>query len=246
MAGDFCHVSRLLDQLEYPGALDSVYLYLSECTGEVVSEFLEQHMGDRIRCDDRFQSRLGIRVSCTSRFVSFEVNTLGGFDVPTMPLGHGSPSVSFLTVFRGGVPQGAGEKLCTNLIAVTPREHVVYFRGELSMRSVRDLFATMPNIKDLHLIQSVVSDRFLQPDPPSHTKLLPSLRHLYLDYFALQNDEDWNPLITYLTHQTSDGQAVSLKLTRGGSTPIPPEVVRKMEGLVEELDLYYSDDEGGG
>jgi len=108
------------------------------------------------------------------------------------------------------------------------------------MRPVRGLLASMSNIEDLYLVQSVVSDSFLQPDPPSRMKLLPSLRRLCLSYFTLQDDDDWTPLMDYITHQTSGGQVVSLKL-RGEHPPIPPEVVKKIEGLVEEFDLGCSD-----
>lgn len=245
LVGDCCPVLRLLDRLEYPDTLDSVDLQLSECPRDAISELLEPYLRDHIRRDGRFQNRLGIQTSYTPGFVSFEVNTCES-NIPTMPPECGYPSVSFVTVFRGGIPQSTGEKLCTNLVMVTPREHVVYFRGELSMCAVRGLLIAMPNIEDLHLIQSVLSDTFLQPYPLSHTKLLPSLRRLYLDYFTLENNDDWAPLMAYLTHQTSGGQTVSLRLLRGGSTPIPPEVVREIEGLVEEFDLGYSDDEGGG
>jgi len=80
----------------------------------------------------------------------------------------------------------------------------------------------------------VILDMFLRPDPLSNTKLLPSLRHLRLDYFALQNNDDWRPLIAYLTHQTSGGQLMSLRLCRK-RPPIPPEVAREMEGLVDKF-----------
>ena len=246
LVGDCYHVIRLLDRLEYPGTLDSVDLHLLECPGEAVSEFLEPYLRDHIRCDGRFLRRPGIQVSCTPNFVSFELFAFCEFNAPTVLPGRGYPSVSFVTVFRDGIPPAAGEKLCTGLITVAPGEQVVYFRGELSTRAARDMLVAMPNIENLYLIQSVVSDMFLQPDPLSPTKLLPSLRRLYLDYFTLRNDDDWTPLIAYLTRQTSGGQAVSLRLIRGGSTPIPPEVVRDMQGLVQELDLGYSDDEDGG
>jgi len=42
-------------------------------------------------------------------------------------------------------------------------------------------------------------------------------------------------MIAYLIHQTTGGQDVSLKLIRGGSTPIPPEVVGEIEGLIDEF-----------
>ena len=113
----------------------------------------------------------------------------------------------------------------------TPRERVVRFTGGASTHAIMNLFVMMPNIKDLYLTQSMISDTFLQPDLPSHTKLFPSLRRLCLGKFTLQND-DWRPLIAYLIHQTSGGQVISLML-RG--PPVPPEVAREIEGLVDEF-----------
>ena len=48
LVGVFSHVFQLLDRLEYPDAMDSVNLHLSECAGEAVSESLEQYIRDRI------------------------------------------------------------------------------------------------------------------------------------------------------------------------------------------------------
>jgi len=70
----------------------------------------------------------------------------------------------------------------------------------------------MLNVENLHLVGSVISDTFLQSDLLSNAKPLPSLRHLYLYHFTLQNDDDWAP-------------------------PIPPEVVREIENLVDEFTL---------
>lgn len=144
--------------------------------------------------------------------------------------------------FNGRLPPGAEEKLCINLIVLTPQEHVVHFTEEVGADAMRDLFATMPNIEDPSFIVSVVSDTFLQPHPFSHTKLLPSLRLLSLEYATRQDDDDWSPLIAYLTHQTSSGQTISLGVC-GTHAPVPPEVVREIEGLVEEFNIDYEDGE---
>jgi len=149
--------------------------------------------------------------------------------------------MSFSAVFDGNLSQDAGEKLCTDLVAVTPRENVVKLTGGASVCAMGSLLIATPNIVDLYLIQSVVTDTFLRLGPFSHTKLLPSLRHLCLDYFALPNNDDWSPLKVYLIHwQTSSGQTISLRLC-GKHAPIPPNVVEEIEGLVDELNLGYSD-----
>ena len=239
LRGGWRRVFRLLDRLEYPDTSDHVRLELTECAAEGISEFLSPYLRDRIRHDDRFRGRLEIRVSSVPNSISFRVNVVGESNTPITPPGrHGHPSVSFALVFKDAVPQYTRETLCISLIALTPRENVAGLTGGLSAHAVRDLAVTMPNIEDLYLMGSVVSDTFLQPDPPSRTKLFPSLRRLSLSYVTLQNDEDWSPLINYLTHQTSGGQAILFRLGRGRA-PVPPEVVKEIEDLVEELNLSY-------
>jgi hypothetical protein len=62
-------------------------------------------------------------------------------------------------------------------------------------------------------------------------------------------DVGWGPLVTYLVHQTSDNQAISLEMS--GYSHIPPEVAGEIRGLVGEF-VYCSyaqgssEDEGGG
>ena len=235
LLGHCRHIFQLLDRLECSDMLDSVDLRLYECVGRETVEFLEQYLQDRIRRDDRFQGRLGIYVSSVPDSISFGVNIVGKFDITTMLPGRGYPSVSFTAQYRDTPPRVVGEELCTKLIALTPRERVVEFVGELSPHTTRDLFVIMPNIENLSLKGSEVSGVFLHPDP-LHTKLLPSLRRLRLHYSTSQNDDDWAPLIAYLTHQTSGGQAISLRI-RGRRDPVPPEVTREIKGLVGEFDL---------
>ena len=71
----------------------------------------------------------------------------------------------------------------------------------------------MPNIETMRITGAKLSDGFLEPNPDgpyAATRLLPSLRLLRLGYVVLQNDDDWSNLVTYLTHQTLDGQTILL------------------------------------
>jgi len=246
-----CGLSRevlsLLDWMEYPDEMDFVHLGLSRCIGKTILEFFASYLRDRIRRDVRFRSRLGIRLSGATDSLSFRVGTLGQLDaLPVLP-GHGYPSVSFAVEFGDGLPKGGIEKLCSNLLKATPQERIVEFtlgpnRG--IMKKVT-LPVTMPNVENLYLLRPDISGTFLQPRRLSRTKLLPSIRHLYLSYPTLQNDDDWRPLIAYLTHQTSGGQAISLGLRRK-APPVSPEVVREIESLVDGFDLRYFGDEDKG
>ena len=241
LKGNCHHVFQLLYRLQYPDTLDQTCLELLECTREGISKFLEPYLQDRIRHDDRFQDRLGLNVSSTSRRISLKVNTV---DAATVLPEHYNPFISFTAEFRDRLRQGAEQQLCVNLVTLIPREHVVNFTGELSvdllfiMPNIEDLYLIEPNIEDLYLIEPLVSDMFLLPDPLSPKKLLPFLRRLSLDCPVLQSDDYWAPLVTYLTHQTSGGQAISLRFC-GDHPPIPPRVVREIEDLVEEFNLGY-------
>ena len=108
----------------------------------------------------------------------------------------------------------------------------------MNMGAVRGIISTMPNIQELHLSDVTLADGFLQPypdGPHANKKLLPSLRRLHLEDIGL-NDDDWSPLIAYLTHQTSDGQRISLSLS-GGRQHICKDTVKEIRGLVEEFVL---------
>ena len=150
LLGNCRRVFRLLDWLDCPDMLDSVYLHLSECPGECISEQVEPYLRCCILRDDRFKGRLEIKASCTRTSISFGLNAFGEFNIPTMPLEHGYPSIVFSVVFKGMLPPGAGEKLSIDLIGATPRDRVVKFTGEPSSRhAIRDLLATMPNLESL-------------------------------------------------------------------------------------------------
>jgi len=115
------------------------------------------------------------------------------------------------------------------------------FRLETDLSVTEEIVVAMPNLETLYLMRPVVTHGFLLPDPRGpnlHKKLLPSLRRLYLQD-AKAVDDDWEPLVTYLAHQTSGNQAVSLDLF-GKGVHVCPEVIEQIEGLVEEL-VYEPD-----
>ena len=75
------------------------------------------------------------------------------------------------------------EKLCADVLALLPRESIVYFETNLSIIPTVEAIAAMPNLEALYLIETVVYDGFLLLDPDglsTRTKLLPSLQRLYL------------------------------------------------------------------
>ncbi|KAF9646498.1 hypothetical protein BDM02DRAFT_3118523 [Thelephora ganbajun] len=130
-------------------------------------------------------------------------------------------------------------QLCIDFVAHTPREHVVYFGGNLVMDAVRRIVPAMPKINYLHLTYISLADGFLQPDPDrplGNEKLLPSLQHLHLEHVTL-GDGGRRSLLLYLAHQASGGQRISLTISGHGH--ICKDVVRDIKGLVEELTLGF-------
>jgi hypothetical protein len=240
--GNFHFAFQLLRRLDISEQMDeSIRLNLSGCTVEDVSTILGPYVRDYLRRDKRSQDQLGIVVRSGGDSVSVEASTISTNNVQTWRVTF----ATFTVIFRENLPPPVEDKLCIDFVTCAPREHVVYFRGELSMNAVEGIAPLMPNIQELHLTDALLSDRFLQPDPDgplANTKLLPSLRHLYLEDIDL-GDDYWTPLLSYLAHQTSGGQIISLTLF-GERAHICDSVMEDIEGLVEEfiLDLTPDDD----
>ena len=84
----------------------------------------------------------------------------------------------FTATHQGNLPHSEVDKLSIDFVAYTPREHAIYFHGNLGMDAVRKIVAAMPNLQELHLVDPVSVGGFLQSDlsgPLANKKLLPSL-----------------------------------------------------------------------
>lgn len=136
---------------------------------------------------------------------------------------HTSPSRLFIRAevkvfLPQRAPPGVVENLTLDLITATPRDRAYLFDTNIPMNRLNVLLVAMPKIRLLSLHGATFSKGYLQPSPNgphTGTKLLPSLRSLYLENVIL--DDDWGHLKTYLVHQASDKQAISLGL--GGDSP---------------------------
>ena len=239
--GVFGPIFQLLHRLEHPDKMDEIVLTVSGCTAEDTLGTLGPYLRDYLQRDGRFRGGLGIFVRSLTHSVSVRATTISSDKAPRQKVA----SATFTAILGEDLPSDpAVNKLCIDFIAYTPREQVVYFGGDLSMVVVRGTVPAMPKIQEVHLTGALLSNRFLQPDPAgplAGTKLLPSLRHLHLEDTIL-NDDDWSPLIHYLSHQTSGGQAISLTLS-GWPVHICTSVVTCIEGLVHELILDLSPSE---
>ena len=235
LTGDFRHLFELLHRLTLPQALDEIRLTVSNPTVEDISQTLAPYMRDYFQRDTRFRDPLEISLSSTYGLISISVSIVR--DQATVP----APWVSLTAVLDYTTPLNVLERIFANLIAPIPREPVTSFIANLDVKLPEGLLPTMPSIETLSICNVRLSDGFLRPNLDGrypNTKLLPSLRSLSLGNINLSSGS-WDHLMTFLAHQTSDDQVISLRLF--DSVPyIHPEVVNKIKGLVEVFIYHQS------
>ena len=233
LAGDSRRLVRLMGQLILPEMLDELSLTIFESTVEDIAQSLAPYMRDYFRRDPRFQNRLGVFSSSSSNSITISVGAVcTQTGVPFLEL----PQVTLTTSTDRPLPNLL-EQLFINLIALIPRERVVYFGVDVDVKPPEAVFSMIPSIEILTIFRGLVSDGFLLPNPNgphANTKLLPSLRSLRLENVVFLNDNDWSPLTTYLAHQTTDGQTILLVVI--GNLPNGClEVVKGIKGLVTKV-----------
>jgi len=236
LLGDSHFAFGLLHWLDLPEALDKTRLVFFDCRVEEISKKFGPYVGDYLRRDGRFRDGLGIYVAPFSDTVSIEVNTVSGANAPALRLGWRQSLATFTATLKQELPDDTQDKLRADFITYLPTQHVISYKGTMSACSLQQVIPTMPNIQELYLMSTKISDGFLRPGsdgPLVNAKLFPSLRFLHLED-VLIDDNDWSPLVSYLTHQTSGGQALSLRLA-GKSIHICPHVAEAIKDLVEEL-----------
>ena len=236
LTGDFRRLFGVLSRLILPETLDDLYLIGFDPTVEDISQTLAPYIRNYFQRDSRFQSRLGVYSVSAPGSTSISVNVL--HPQQAAESAQKRPFVTFTMVLDDLLPLEAQEQLLVDLIALTPREHVVLFDVDLNMKPPEGLFFAMPNVETLHLSNVELSEGFLQPNPDgphANKKLLPSLQSLYLETVGLE-DDDWGHLTAYLAHQTSDNQLISLDIF--DAPRISPTVVDEIEGLVGDFAYY--------
>jgi len=235
LIGNFHFVFPILRRLELPERIDSAQLELFDCKFEEAYEIIGPYIRDYLQRDPRFRDRLEISASSTSHCTSINASTVGVGYCGPIPLPHDdSPCANFQMTLSNRIHPNVGKRLGTNVLALLSSESVVGLKTNFLVTEV--VVASMPNLEALCLVNPVVLDKFLllDPDGPNaDKKLLPRLRRLQLEEPKVE-EGNWSPLVTYLDHQTSDGQAVSLKVF-GKVVHVCSDVVKQIEDLVEEF-----------
>ena len=241
--GYFHHVFPILRRLELPEGLGNAELGFHKCTLKEAYETIRPYIRDYLQRDPRFKYRLGVSTSIStgSFLLRACVINAGHHGLQGMSP-RGPPYVTFqvrlLETSRKDL-----EKLCTDTLALLPRESVVAL--EVDLMEIEEVVVTMPNLESLSLVGTWVYDGILLPNPDgpnAQKKLFPSLQRLYLKSVSAVGG-NWDPLIAYLAHQTSDGQTVSLNMF-GNGVHVCSEVVKQIEDLVEEF-VYIPDPNQG-
>lgn len=238
LAGDFRTVFLLLQQLELPPTLDYTSFILNNSTVEDVSQTLIPYVRGHFQRDIRFKDKLEVVASFWG-FIEIFVGPVDGApeQTPQSQADLRWPSASFsVNMVDPILPGSLVVKLRLDFMALIPQEHIVSLDMDYSFEVPDELFIAMPNIEILGLSKVTLSDGFLQPSPDgpyAGTKLFPSLRSLSLEDFTVE-DDNWEPLTTYLAHQTSSGQVISLDVS-SEHTLVPPEVKKRIQELVEEF-----------
>ena len=231
LKGEFRRLFGFLHRLTLPQTLDEIYLTGSNPTVGDISRTLTPYMQDYFRRNTRLQGTLEVYTFSSHGSISIQVGVAGGWV-------GAAPWVSLTVDLDPIPPLGVLGQFLVNLVAPIPQESVVSFTAELDMKIPDELLFAMPNINTLNICGVKLTKGFLRsnpdvPQPDPKTKLLPSLRSLLLGDITL-DDGNWDHLTTYLAHQTSDDQIISLRVF--GDVPhIPPEVANEIEDLVEEF-----------
>ena len=241
LGGEPRRIFPILHRLDLPERVDRTRMGFYDRTPDEVREVVPL-VRDYLLRDPRFRDRLGIFVSAHCNGFSLRASVIDvGYHGPDRLPQHGPPYARLSMRTRIFSSQRETEKLCIDILAALPQESIVYFVANLSM-TVTKKIAAMPNLEVLYLVKAEVFDEFLLPNPDgpnAHTKLLPSLRRLYLQDARFR---DWSPLVRYVTHHTSDDHPFSLNIyTYGRAVEIFPEL-EQIEDLVEEFVCGQSPD----
>ena len=232
LTGNLHCVTRMLERLTFPRPLKSLQVTTVNSAVKSVLQTLGPYVRQYFRSDRGLWSRLKLRAqaSCDNLAVYVE-NQDGAGDFSQF-------SAEFVVRLAQGTPQDVAQNLCRDFVTLLPQEHVSGFRTNLPPNKLENLLIAMPKIETLELLEVDISEGFLRPNPDgphSKSELLPSLRFLCLGSVVL-SDNSWGPLMTYLGHQASDCQTISLKITSTSNGPhMCPEVVKEIEGLVVEF-----------
>lgn len=222
--GKFRSVFQLLELLEPPAQLDYIKLVMEDSTPRDINQKLVPYMGKFFQSHDGFKEPLSVTTS-TDHLVSITVETIRCLE------GEG-PVQPFAKFSLSGVDDLDLKPLAINLMKYVPQEHVELLKMDHTSEIPEDFFNAMPRLNYLWLVDVDLLDGFMQSnsnEQPPGWEPLPSLQSLCLQDVLVEND-DWQPLITYLEHQCSGNQTLLLEVK--SLSNMPQEVLSQVQDLV--------------
>ena len=241
-SGYFEPLFRLLRRIDHPERMEKTRFYFTNCRVADIYEILGPYLRDCIQRDGRFRDGLGIYVESSGRFISVEAATTSGVAGPSLSPRHRLPFLVFEASLAEDTGRGPFDKVWVDFIAHAPSEHVVCLEVNMDPDAVEKIISIMPNAQELTIMNNESPDGLPRPaldGPFVGMKLFPSPRYLHLYDFG---GRYWSSLASYLIHQTSGGQVISLRVA-GEPVRICPHLVESVRNVVEELILDLSSEE---
>ena len=248
LTSDFCCVFGLLNHLELPDKMDSLYLSLFECSPSDLPQTLGPYLGTHIR--RRSPGGLKLSVDPGPNFFTILVGDACEGDlsrkrwfvtvnwIMTVTLGEGEAGeLCFNTIAH------EADKLCFDVIAHIPQEEVAEVKTTLPILHSEELCIQMCNLAHLHLDDVDLSTWFAEPDNcGSHVfkDLLRGLRSISITRSGLSGD-DWSPLTNFLARRAVVGNRIS-SLSLRGCPPMGEDVIESIRRTVEIFEDVESDD----
>jgi len=235
--GDLQHVSNLLNQLDHPRNMDLLSLTFRGCDDVDGSRVVGPYLRDYLKRRDRSQNGLNLSASSGYRtyrasHVKLRIGDAGGIDFSDPAQSQINTFVEITTVLNGG-SHPVRERAVLDLVAYIPPEEVVYFKALVNPITTEDIWTQFPNIRGLSYDCVSLSAAFPSPRLDNEGNIFPPLEHVLLERV---DDDDWNPLITFLARRVSSGGRLDT-LVISDSTDVPPEVVEVIKGMVRELKI---------
>ena len=208
LTSDFGHAFGLLNRLELPDKMKSLYLDLRHCSPLDTSQILGPYLGDRVRRHGRFPGGgLGLLTTHSYSVLKLYVgDTHKRADFPT--------TAWFMTVdvvWGGALGKKETEQIGLDLIARIPRERVINLQTALPILRSEELCVEMRDLTYLHLVEVDLSTWFIESDihgPHTFKELLPSLDRIMITWPTLTSG-DWSPFTNFLSRRAAVGNRIS-------------------------------------
>ena len=236
----------LTSRLELPDKMNSLDLILFEYSPSDLSQVLGPYLRDRIRRRGNFTGDgLGLLVDHTPYNLRFSVGDAHKHDDC-----NDFAQVDWFATVCAYPSESLGkkgtEKMCFDLIAHIPREHVITLQATLRILRLQELCVEMCNLTYLHLNTVDLSTLFVDPDvlrPHVSEDLLHSLDHIVIVGPTLSGG-DWSPLTNFLSRRAVAGNPIS-SLRLRNHPPMDDDVVGSIERAVNVFEREHSGENGG-